>query len=107
MYLAVLIVLVAALAAATGILAVRRQRAGEAAALAKRIAEAMLRDGRFIECALATTVRLPFWRGKPPTIALSGEAVGPELRQLARRIVVEEISSVYVRIEHWSTRRAA
>ncbi len=51
MYLLSLIVLVVALAAAT---------------------EALLCDGRFEGCALAITVQLPFWRGQPTTMALSG-----------------------------------
>ena len=72
----------------------RRKREEQTAELEVRISTALLEHPAFFRSSVAPTVRLPFWRGSPATITLTGNAPSSELTQAALRLSTQAASWV-------------
>ncbi len=86
--------LLAILVAAAWSFDVRRRRAGEAARLQARIADALLTDRMLAHVPLTPTAHLPFWRGSPVTIEVAGPIPSADLRAAALHLIVREAGAV-------------
>ncbi len=72
----------------------RRRRSAEAVHLQAVISDALIREPALFGLAITPNVHLPFWRGTPATIAVSGTVPTPERRDAVLRIVKAEASRI-------------
>jgi hypothetical protein len=92
--IALLVGLVALIAVGGKLLDLRRKRQAEAVHLQAQVSDALLRDASLASYPITPTAHVPFWRGRPATIVVTGQIPGPELRQLVMRIVQQEAARV-------------
>ncbi len=71
----------------------RRKREEKTIELQTQISEALLRD-RNVGVSVTPTVEIPFWRGSPARIELTGQVPNPQIRQAALRIATQEASRI-------------
>ncbi|HEV8674933.1 MAG TPA: hypothetical protein VGX21_12875 [Methylomirabilota bacterium] len=72
------------------LLDLRRKRQSEAVHLQAQASDAVLRDAALASYPITPTAHVPFWRGGPATIVVSGQIPSPDLRQMVLRIVQQE-----------------
>ncbi len=84
------IALIAAIAKITDL---RRKREEKTIELQTQISEALLRD-RNVGVSVTPTVQIPFWKGSPARIELTGQVASPQSRQAALRIAQQEASRI-------------
>jgi len=66
------------------------RREAKSTALEARIAESLLRDPSFLHLPVVATVHIPFWRGSPITVEMTGSVPRPELRQALLELALRE-----------------
>ncbi len=71
----------------------RKKREEKTIELQTQISEALLRD-RNVGVSVTPTVQIPFWKGSPARIELTGQVPGPQSRQAALRIANQEASRI-------------
>ena len=89
----VVLAVLAVLVGVTKLAGLRKRRDDRAIELESRIAEALLQD-QTVGAAVTPTVHLPFWRGSPAHIELSGRVSTPLVRQAAVRIATQEAARI-------------
>jgi len=70
----------------------RRKREEQTAELEVRISTALLEHPAFFRSSVIPTVRIPFWRGSPATITLTGNVPSSELTQTALHLAMQAAS---------------
>jgi hypothetical protein len=68
----------------------RRKRESEAVHLQAQISDALLREAALFGLPITPSAHVPFWRGAPATIEVTGHAPTPELHAAVMRVVEEE-----------------
>ena len=69
----------------------RRKRRAQTIALEGQIADALMREPRLARAVITTVARLPLSGRAAPTVEVRGEVEYPELREIAVRIVRQEL----------------
>ena len=69
----------------------RHRRDAEEVRWQVALGDALGRDGRLAVLALTVTPRIPFWNGQPATVEIEGEVPTVGLREVALRVVREEL----------------
>ena len=72
----------------------RKRREQETVELQSQISDALLGGRAFFRSSVTPTVHIPFWRGSPATIEMSGEVTTPHLEQSALRIATQVASRI-------------
>ncbi len=70
------------------------RRETEAVQLEAQIADALLRERAPINLGVLPKVHVPFWRGSPATVEMSGHVPSPELREEVLRVAEHEATRV-------------
>ncbi len=89
-FLGVIIALVVIIALLARWSSLRNRRETEAVQLEAQIADALLRERALINLGVLPKVHVPFWRGSPATIEMSGHVPSPELREEVLRVAERE-----------------
>ncbi|MBI4536742.1 MAG: hypothetical protein HY712_02160 [candidate division NC10 bacterium] len=71
---------------------VRRKREEETVALETRISGALLETPGLVSSSATPTVHIPFWRGAPVRIEMTGKVPTPSLEQSALRVAAQVAS---------------
>lgn len=79
---------------AVKVIDLRRKRAGDAVHLQAVISDALLREPSLSGLAVTPTVSIPFWRGSPATITVSGTVPTSERREAVMRVIRSEASRI-------------
>jgi hypothetical protein len=87
----VTVALVGALVLAVAIVDLRRKRRTQAIAIEGQIADALMREPRLRGTVVTTPVNVPLTGRVGPTVEVRGEVEYPELREVAVRIVRQEL----------------
>lgn len=87
----VTVALVGALVLAVAIVDLRRKRRTQAIAIEGQIADALMREPRLRGTVVTTPVTVPLTGRGGPTVEVRGEVEYPELREVAVRIVRQEL----------------
>ncbi len=85
------VALVAGLILAVAIMDLRRKRRAQAVAIEGQIADALMREPRLSGAVLTAIAHLPLQGRATPTVEVRGEVEYPELREIAVRIVRQEL----------------
>jgi hypothetical protein len=72
----------------------RRKRAEQVMELEARIVGALMEHRELVRSSVGPTVRIPFWRGTPATVEMSGAVSSASVAALAIRIAEQEASRV-------------
>ncbi len=89
-FLGVIIALVVIIALLARWSSLRSRRETEAVQLEAQIADALLRERALINLGVLPKVHVPFWRGSPATVEMSGHVPSPELREEVLRVAERE-----------------
>jgi hypothetical protein len=76
---------------AVAIMDLRRKRRSQAVAIEGQIADALMREPRLVGAVLTAVAHLPLQGRAAPTVEVRGEVEYPELREIAVRIVRQEL----------------
>lgn len=68
----------------------RRKREMEAAIMQAQVSDALLRNPVLFSVPLTPTARVPFWKGSPVTVEVSGQVPSDDMRLAALRIIESE-----------------
>ncbi len=74
--------------------ALRGKRETEALQLEAQVSDALLRERGLVNLGVTPKVHVPFWRGTPATIELTGRVPSPELRDEVLRIAEREAGRI-------------
>jgi len=83
--------LLGALILAVALMDLRRKRQAEAIAMEGQISDALMREPRLVGAALTALAHVPLTARSAPTVEIRGEVEYPELREIAVRIVRQEL----------------
>ncbi len=84
------LVLVAIVTAIVLVCDLRRRRTAEAASLQAYVSDALFRETVLFRLSLTASVTVPFWRGSPATVTVTGLIPNPALRRVVIGVVEEE-----------------
>ncbi len=87
----VTVALLGGLVLAVAMVDLRRKRRTQAIAIEGQIADALMREPRLRSTVVTTPVNVPLTGRAGPTVEVRGEVEYPELRELAVRIVRQEL----------------
>jgi hypothetical protein len=73
----------------------RRRRLAEALAIEATLADALMRDPRLVGTPVVTSVHMPLAGKGAPTVEVRGEVPYPELREVAIRLISQEVRRVH------------
>jgi hypothetical protein len=85
------VLLLAGLIAAVALMDLRRKRRAQAVAIEGQIADALMREPRLSGAIVTAVARMPLQGGAAPTVEVRGEVEYAELREIAVRIVRQEL----------------
>jgi hypothetical protein len=85
------VALVGGLILAVALVDARRKRRTQAIAIEGQITDALMREPRLVRAMITTVAHLPLSGRAAPTVEVRGEVEYPELRDIAVRIVRQEL----------------
>jgi len=85
------VALLGGLILAVGVMDLRRKRRAEGVAIEGQISDALMRDPRLAGAVLTALAHVPLTTRSAPTVEIRGEVEYPELREMAVRIVRQEL----------------
>jgi hypothetical protein len=85
------LLLIAALVLTVYIADLRRKRRSQAIAIEGQISDALMREPRLAGSVLTAIAQVPLTGGRPPTVEVRGQVEYPDLRDVAIRIVRQEL----------------
>jgi hypothetical protein len=89
------VALVGGLILAVAILDLRRKRQTQAIAIEGQVSDALMREPRLAGTVITAVANVPLTGGGVPTVEVRGEVEYPELREVAIRIVQNELLRVH------------
>ncbi len=72
----------------------RHKRETEAVELEAQISDALLRERELINLGVLPRVHVPFWKGTPATVQMTGHVPSPELREEVLRVAAREATRI-------------
>jgi hypothetical protein len=85
------LLLIAALVLTVFIADLRRKRRSQAIAIEGQISDALMREPRLAGSVLTAIAQVPLTGGRPPAVEVRGQVEYPDLRDVAIRIVRQEL----------------
>jgi hypothetical protein len=85
------LVLAAALVLTVVVADLRRKRRAQAIAIEGQISDALMREPRLAGAVLTPVAQVPLAGRRPPTVEVRGQVEYPDLRDIATRIVRQEL----------------
>lgn len=92
--LAIVVGLIVAIGVAVKLFDLKRRREAEAVHLQAQISDALLREPSLFGAPITPTAHVPFWRGGPAVVEMTGQVPTPELRAAALAIARSEAARV-------------
>jgi hypothetical protein len=86
----VIIGLLVLLGAMVKLFDLRRKRETEAAIVQAQLSDALLQNPMLFSAPLSPTARVPFWKGSPVTVEVSGQVPSDDIRLTALRVIESE-----------------
>jgi hypothetical protein len=89
--IAMVVILVAAIVVAVTVADLRRKRRSQAIAIEGQVSDALMREPRLTGSMLVAVAQVPLAGRRPPTVEIRGQVEYPELREIAVRLVRQEV----------------
>jgi hypothetical protein len=89
--IAMVVILVAAIVVAVTVADLRRKRRAQAIAIEGQVSDALMREPRLTGSMLVAVAQVPLAGRRPPTVEIRGQVEYPELREIAVRLVRQEV----------------